>query len=68
MGFKKGAEDLRECESACHGVECASNAVLWTLEGVGELPSRSSEGFIEGVDKKGKEKGIIEKFPYVMLL
>ncbi len=37
MGFKKGAEDLRECESACHGVECASNAVSWTLEGVGEL-------------------------------
>ena len=30
--------------------------------------SRISEGFSEEVDKKGKEKRLIEKFPYVMLL
>ena len=43
-----GAEDLRGCESACHGVDYASDAVSWTLEGVGELQGcgTASEGVV----------------------
>ena len=61
MGLTIGSNYLRR-----------SNEWLWKyfedIKRVSSDLSRSSEGFIEGVDKKGKEKGIIEKFPYVMLL
>ena len=57
MGFRKGAEDLRGCESARHGVEYASNAVSWTLQGVGELP-RMWNGFRSGKLLRGGGMGL----------
>ena len=49
--FRKCAEDLRGCGSATDGVEYASNAVIRTLEGVGELPLEElSEGVVSASD------------------
>ena len=49
------------------GVMSDPENILRTSKGVSLDLSRSSEGFSEEVNKKGKEKRLIEKLPYVML-